>query len=77
MDDLQAHTSQIIDIEGERFLISTIFKNGKQEFDYDNKLKLPIELTKNFHINRRTTIEEPVRTLKKRLISFLTLGFRL
>jgi len=54
MADLQGNTSDIIEIEGQRYHIPTVLINGKLVPNFDKKLKLPIEITEGFHIHRRT-----------------------
>jgi hypothetical protein len=66
-------SSEIVEIDGQRYLVPTVFKDGQLVRDVDSKIKLPITITDNFHINRSSaSIEKP--TFKERLISIFTLG---
>ena len=71
MADLQGDTSDIVEIEGQCYLIPTVLRNGKLVPNYDKKLKLPIEITKGFHIHRRTIMNKPERTFKQWLVSLI------
>lgn len=76
MSYLYGNASQIIEIEGQRYIIPTVLKNGRLVQAYDKKLKLPIEVTESFHIHRRTKINKPERTFRQRIVSLITLGIR-
>jgi hypothetical protein len=68
-------TDDIIEIDGQKYLIPTVFKDGQLVSDVANKIKLPIPITDRLHI---CYASEPLPrpTFKKRLISILTLGLR-
>lgn len=64
----------IIEIEGQKYIIPSVYKNGHLVSDYANKQSLPIPITKGLHILRkRPPAEMPKQTLKQRIVSFFTL----
>jgi hypothetical protein len=78
MDNLEDTTSEIIEINGQKYLVPTVITaNGRTVLDYDGKIKIPLPIdianmrfTKvSTEINNR---QKP--SFKQRLVSFITLG---
>lgn len=57
--------SEIIEIDGERYVIPCVIKDGKLTPSIENKIKLPIEIHDRFHINYRTDYEPPKSMLSR------------
>jgi hypothetical protein len=68
----------IIEIDGQRYLVPTRLIDGELVPDPDKKIKLPIEITSSFRFTRVSTeIDEKQKpTLKQRLVSLITLSNR-
>jgi hypothetical protein len=68
----------IIEIDGQRYLVPTRLIDGELVPDPDKKIKLPIEITSSFRFTRASTeIDEKQKlTLKQRLVSLITLSNR-
>ncbi|PKG96953.1 hypothetical protein [Paraglaciecola sp. MB-3u-78] len=68
----------IIEIDGQRYLVPTRLIDGELVPDPDKKIKLPIEITSSFCFTRASTeIDEKHKpTLKQRLVSLITLSNR-
>ena len=62
--------SGIVEIDGERYLIPSVYINGKSVTAPVKKIKLPIEITSSLHIHRRTDYE-PRPTILERLLMWL------
>ena len=60
-------SDETIEIDGQRYLIPTILVNGKLVPAPERKIKLPIEIHENFHINRSTY--QPKISIMKRLLN--------
>lgn len=65
MHEAEKEQSDIIEIDGERYAIPSVIKDGKLTPSIENKIKLPIEITEGFHINRRTDCEPPPSLILK------------
>jgi hypothetical protein len=63
--------TEIIVIDEERYLIPSIFQDGKLVPAPDRKIKLPITITRGFHINRRSR-PLPKESILERLLSLIT-----
>ena len=66
----------IVEIDGERYLIPTVIKDGRLIPDHSKRIKLPIPMTERLHINYASPISAPKKTLKERFITIITLGLR-
>jgi hypothetical protein len=66
----------IIEIDGQRYLVPTQLINGELVHDPDKKIKLPIEITSSFRFTRASTeiVKNQKRTFKQRLVTLITLG---
>jgi hypothetical protein len=66
----------IIEIDGQRYLVPTRLIDGKLVPDPDRKIKIPIEITNNIHFTRTSTeiVKNQKRTFKQRLVSLITFG---
>jgi hypothetical protein len=62
----------IIEIDGQKYLIPSRLVDGKCVRDPDSKIKLPIEMTSGLHINYGYKLPKP--SLRERLKSVFTLG---
>jgi hypothetical protein len=62
--------SDIVEIDEERFLIPSVYINGKSVAAPDKKIKLPIEITSSLHILRRTDYK-PRPSILERLLMWL------
>ena len=65
-----ATTLHIMTIDNERYAVPYKYKDGKLIRSIDDKIKLPIEITPGFHINRRSSYEPP-KSLLSRLVNYL------
>jgi hypothetical protein len=66
----------IIEIDGQRYLVPTRLIDGKLVPDPDRKIKIPIEITNNIHFTRTSTeiVKNQKRTFKQRLVSLIIFG---
>jgi hypothetical protein len=66
----------IIEIDGQRYLVPTRLIDGKLVPDPDRKIKIPIEITNNIHFTRTSTeiVKNQKRTFKQRLVSLIAFG---
>jgi hypothetical protein len=66
----------IIEIDGQRYLVPTRLINGELVPAPDKKIKLPIEITSSFRFTRASTevIKNRKRSIKQRLVSLITFG---
>jgi hypothetical protein len=62
--------SDIMVIDGVRYIIPCKLKDGILVRSPENKIKLPIEITEGFHINRRIDYK-PSTTIMDKLYNFL------
>jgi hypothetical protein len=64
----------IIEINGQRYLVPTRLNNGELVPDPDKIIKLPIEITSSFRFTKASTevIKNEKRSFKQRLISLIT-----
>jgi hypothetical protein len=52
-------SDDIIEIDGQKYLILTTIKDGEFISELDSKIKLPIEMTSSLHINYGFTPHKP------------------
>jgi hypothetical protein len=66
----------IIEIDGQRYIVPTRLIDGELAPDPDKKIKLPIEITSSFRFTRASTevIENQKRSYKQHLVSLITSG---
>jgi hypothetical protein len=66
----------IIEIDGQRYLVPTRLIDGELVPDPDRKIKIPIKITNNIHFTRTSTeiVKNQKRTFKQRLVSLITFG---
>ena len=66
----------IIEIDGQRYLIPTRLIDGELVPDPDRKIKIPIEITSSFRFTRASTVIDKNQKLsfKHRLVSLITFG---
>jgi hypothetical protein len=66
----------IIEIDGQRYLVPTRLIDGELISDPDRKIKIPIEITSKIHFTRASTEinKNHKPTLKERLVSLITFG---
>jgi hypothetical protein len=57
-------------IDGERYLIPSVYKDGKLVSSIENRIKLPIEITSGFYINRRSDYNPPKSMFNRFLYLF-------
>jgi hypothetical protein len=64
----------IIEIDGQRYVVPTRLIDGELVPDFDRKIKLPIEITSSFRFTRASTeIDRNQKpTFKQRLVSLIT-----
>jgi hypothetical protein len=66
----------IIEIDGQRYIVPTRLIDGELVPDPDRKIKIPVEITNNIHFTRASTeiVKNQKRTFKQRLVSLITFG---
>jgi hypothetical protein len=82
MDSEEEADNSIVEIDGERYLIPTVIKDGCLIPEHSKRIKLPIPMTEGLHINYASPAPAPPappapkKTLKERFITIITLGLR-
>jgi hypothetical protein len=68
--------NDIIEIDGQRYLVPTRLINGKLIPDPDKKIILPVEITSSFSFTRASTevIKNQKRSFKQCLVTLITFG---
>ena len=66
----------IIEIDGQKYIVPTRLIDGELVPDPDRKIKIPIEITNNIHFTRTSTeiVKNQKRTFKQRLVTLITFG---
>jgi hypothetical protein len=66
----------IIEIDGQKYIVPTRLIDGELVPDPDRKIKIPIEITSKIHFTRASTEinKNQKRTFKQRLVSLITFG---
>jgi hypothetical protein len=66
----------IIDIDGQRYLVPTRLIDGELVPDPDRKIKIPVEITSSFRFTKASTeiVKIQKRSFKQRLVSLITFG---
>jgi hypothetical protein len=64
-------SDDIIEIDGQKYLVPNKIKDGELVRDLDSKIKLPIQITDSFRFTKRSIYEDEPKPVKKSLLSRL------